>query len=101
MSKILFPATSAEGAKEKRLKNCNALENQTTRRILPVVPATALALAFAFSLPQLARAEPIHVPNVPANIQVPVGNHAFLVGHGVGTQNYVCAPSATSANGVA
>jgi len=46
-------------------------------------------------------AEPIHVGNVPANIQVPAGNHAFLVGHGVGTQNYVCAPSASSPSGVA
>jgi len=101
MSKTLFPTTSAEGAKENRLKKCNALENQTTRRILPVVPAMALALAFAFSLPQLARAEPIHVGNVPFNVKVPDGNHPFLVGHGVGTQNYVCAPSASSATGVA
>jgi hypothetical protein len=46
-------------------------------------------------------AEPIHVGNVPANIQVPAGNHAFLVGHGVGTQNYVCTPSASSPSGVA
>jgi hypothetical protein len=58
-------------------------------------------VAFAFSLPALARDEPIHVGNVPANIKVPAGNHAFLVGHGVGTQNYMCAPSASSATGVA
>ena len=45
--------------------------------------------------------EPIRVGNVPANIQVPPGNHAFLEGHGVGTQNYVCAPSASSSSGVA
>ena len=25
--------------------------------------------------------------------RVPEGNHAFLLGHGVGTQNYVCAPT--------
>jgi len=30
---------------------------------------------------------------VPANIQVPDGNQAFLEGHGVGTQNYICLPS--------
>ena len=29
----------------------------------------------------------------PPNIQVPAGNKAFLVGHAVGTQNYVCLPS--------
>jgi hypothetical protein len=32
-------------------------------------------------------------PPVPANIQVPAGNKAFLAGHAVGTQNYVCLPS--------
>ena len=46
-------------------------------------------------------AEPIQVGNVPDNIKVPAGNHAFLVGHGVGTQNYVCARSTSSSSGVA
>jgi hypothetical protein len=32
-------------------------------------------------------------PPVPTNLQVPAGNRAFLVGHAVGTQNYVCLPS--------
>jgi Protein of unknown function (DUF3455) len=30
---------------------------------------------------------------VPANIQPPANTKAFLVGHAIGTQNYVCAPS--------
>jgi len=30
---------------------------------------------------------------VPANIQVPAGNKAFLEGHAVGTQDYICLPS--------
>jgi len=30
---------------------------------------------------------------VPSNIQVPAGNRLFLVGHAVGTQNYICVPS--------
>ena len=47
MSKTLLATTSAEGAKETCLKNCNALKNQSKRRILPVVPAAALAVAFA------------------------------------------------------
>jgi uncharacterized protein DUF3455 len=29
---------------------------------------------------------------VPTDIQVPAGNTAFLEGHGVGTQNYICLP---------
>ena len=32
---------------------------------------------------------------MPANIQVPAGNEAFLLGRGVGTQNYECQPAAS------
>jgi hypothetical protein len=70
------------------MKNCNAPENQTTRHILLIACATALAMAFTVSLPQPAHADP-----VPDNIQVPAGNTAFLEGHAVGTQNYICLPS--------
>jgi hypothetical protein len=83
------------------MKNCNALENQKTRRILPIACATALAVALTVSLPQPAHATQVTVPPVPFNIAVLEGNHAFLEGHGVGTQNYVCLPSASSPSGVA
>src|SRR5689334_19794497 len=39
------------------MKNCNAPENQTTRRILSIACATALAVAFMGALP--ARAQTI------------------------------------------
>ncbi len=87
--------------KENRMKNCNALSNRTTRRILPIACATTLAVAFTVSLPQPADADQFKPPRVPSNIQVPAGNTAFLEGHGVGTQNYVCAPSASSSSGFA
>jgi hypothetical protein len=77
------------------MKDCNALENQTTRRILLIACVIALAVAFTVSLLQPAHAAHVTPPPVPANIQVPAGNKAFLVGHGVGTQNYVCLPSGT------
>jgi hypothetical protein len=76
--------------------NCNVLSHQTTRRILPIACATALAVAFAVSLP--AHAGKVTPPPVPDNLKVDAGTHPFLVGHALGTQNYVCAPSA---NGVA
>ena len=94
-----YPRTMRE--KENRMTNCNAPEHQTTRRILPLASAAALAVAFAVSLPQPAHAGQVTVPSVPANIVVEAGNKAFLVDHAVGTQNYVCLPSATSATGVA
>jgi len=34
-------------------------------------------------------------PNVPTDIAVPAGHKLILVGHAVGTQNYICAPAAT------
>jgi hypothetical protein len=95
------PQPAHKARKENRMKNCNALSNQTTRRILPIACAAALAVAFTVSLPQSAHAAQVTPPSVPPNIAVPAGNHAFLEGHGVGTQNYVCAPSASSPSGVA
>jgi Protein of unknown function (DUF3455) len=75
------------------MKNCNALEDQTTRRIGLIACATALAVTFALWRPQPARADNVTPPPVPADIRVPPGNKAFLKGHAVGTQNYVCLPS--------
>jgi hypothetical protein len=80
-------------AKENGMKNCNASENRTMCRLLLIACATALAVAFTVALPQPAHAADITPPPVPHNIQVPAGNTAFLVGHGVGTQNYICLPS--------
>src|SRR5215471_8715796 len=75
------------------MKNCKTSENQTMCRILRIACATALAVAFAVALPQPARAANVTPPRVPPNIEVPTGNTLFLVGHGVGTQNYICLPS--------
>jgi hypothetical protein len=50
--------------------------------------------AFSVSLPQPACAANVTPPPLPPNMApVPPGNTAFLVGHAVGTQNYVCLPS--------
>jgi hypothetical protein len=75
------------------MKNCNAPQNQTTRHILLIACATALAVAFMVSLPQPTHADHVTPPPVPPNIQVPAGNKAFLEGHAVGTQDYICLPS--------
>jgi hypothetical protein len=56
--------------------------------------ATALAMALTVSLPARAdEDEAVTPPPVPANIEAPAGNTAFLVGHALGTQNYVCLPT--------
>ncbi|BDG02503.1 hypothetical protein AMOR_14990 [Anaeromyxobacter oryzae] len=51
--------------------------------------------AVAVSLPRAAHADDVTPPDVPHDLQVPVGNTAFLVGHADGTQNYVCLPSSS------
>jgi len=73
-----------------------ALKNQITRRIMLIACNAALALGLMVSLPQLAQAQNVTPPTVPGNkLQVEPGNEAFLLGHAVGTQNYVCKPSGT------
>jgi hypothetical protein len=74
------------------VKNWNASENQTMRRILLIGCSTALAVTFTASLAQPAHAGHVTPPDVPSDIRVEAGNKAFLGGHGVGTQNYICLP---------
>lgn len=35
-------------------------------------------------------------PDVPAGLEAPEGRKLVLVGHAIGTQNYICAPAATA-----
>ncbi|WP_442498254.1 DUF3455 domain-containing protein [Methylobacter sp. sgz302048] len=55
--------------------------------------SAALAVVFTVFLPQPVHADSVTPPPVPADIQVPAGNKAFLVGHAEGTQDYICLPS--------
>jgi len=91
------PQPAPKARKEYGMKNYNVLKNQITSRMLSIAYATALAVAYAVSLPQPARAGQIAPPDVPTKIQVPAGNVPFLVGHvledhGAHTQNYICLP---------
>jgi len=59
-----------------------------------VVTALSVIGALGVSLPQRTLADDtITPPAVPAALKVEPGNVPFLVGHAVGTQNYVCLPS--------
>jgi hypothetical protein len=51
-------------------------------------------MAIALGVPVLA--QHIIVPVTPPAITPPAGNVAFLEGHGVGTQGYVCLPTSTT-----
>lgn len=70
------------------------------RKLFPIVLLTLFVTAAANAetsatapAKEAAKAPTIVVPPVPDKLQVEDGNKVFLVGHGVGTQNYVCKPS--------
>jgi hypothetical protein len=73
----------------------DAPEERITRLTSPLACAAALAVA-TLSLPLPAHADRVTPPAVPDVIQVPDGAEPFLVGHAVGTQDYVCLPTASS-----
>lgn len=71
-----------------------------TRYIFTAARIATIGLMVATGA-RAAHAEDITVPRVPDNLTVDEGNDVFLVGHGVGTQDYVCTTSATSVSGFA
>jgi hypothetical protein len=77
------------------MKHCNGSRDRAPRLIVPTACAVALAVALTISLARPAHAGEVTVPPVPGNIQVPEPNKPYLVGHALGTQNYVCLPSGT------
>jgi len=70
------------------------------RYILTAARVAAIGLMIT-SGARAVHAEDITVPPVPGNLNVDEGNEVFLVGHGVGTQNYVCTSSTASVSGFA
>ena len=72
--------------------NYNALKNLFTRRLRMVAWTTTFVAGLMVSLPQLAHAQNSISPPIAPGLEVEEGNEPFLLGRGVGTQNYVCAP---------
>jgi hypothetical protein len=68
---------------------------KTTARGRKLFVAT-LALGCAFGT--IAHAQSVTPPPTPTLITPPVGNSAFLVGHAIGTQGYVCLPTVPGAS---
>jgi len=64
-------------------------------RYLITFAAVAIALAPSPGLGQSAFTNALNVPPVPSDLTVPEGNKVFLKGHAIGTQNYVCLPTAS------
>lgn len=81
------------------MTDCSSNKKKTPRRMLTAVCGAALGLMVTIGV--RAAGADFTPPRVPDLLDVEDGNVVFLVGHGSGTQNYVCAPSATSSTGVA
>lgn len=60
-----------------------------------LVIASAAILIQSLAVLGQTSAESTAAPSVPPELQVPAGNVAYLKGHAVGTQNYMCLPATT------
>ena len=78
------------------MEHRSASENRPTHRMLSIAYATALVLALTGALAQPAHAKHVELPPMPADIQADAANRAYLGGHAVGTQNYICLPSGST-----
>jgi hypothetical protein len=77
--------------------NYNDQKIMKTARVRSLYMA-ALVLACAFGTVTNAAAQKITPPTTPTRITPPAGNSAFLLGHAVGTQGYVCLPKGAGAS---
>jgi uncharacterized protein DUF3455 len=77
------------------MSNDQTKKNPIKRSLYLVANAAALAIALVTAMPQSARAADITPPAVPDGLGVDAGNEPFLLGHAIGTQNYVCLPQGT------
>src|SRR5829696_2934237 len=85
----------------ERMTDCSSKKDKkTARRILTAAGVAAVGLVLTTGV-RAAHADDVTPPQVPAGLEVDAENVVFLVGHGVGTQNYACGPSATSITGFA
>lgn len=75
------------------MKNTNTNVRRNTPAVLLIAGMATLGATLAFA--SEARHGHVTPPPVPPLLEVEEGNEAFLVGHAIGTQNYVCLPSGT------
>ena len=59
-----------------------------------------IAAMLSIVAPFKAMATHVDAPKVPDILTVPAGSKAFLIGHAVGTQNYICLPDGAGAKWV-
>ena len=65
--------------------------------LLRQIRISLIVIVFTSSavIAQSPSADHLKTPLVPPTLQAPEGNAAFLEGHAVGTQDYICLPSSS------
>jgi hypothetical protein len=71
---------------------------QTGLRSIITAGLMTVSLGFSLAIATPALANGVNPPPTPPAITPPAGNTAFLFGHAVGTQGYVCLPSGSGAS---
>jgi Protein of unknown function (DUF3455) len=94
--RLAQPAPADEPAhpvpKERCMKTSKRFA-RPSRFLIGGVAALGLTLAVVNAPPAFAgRGDDIVVPEVPRDLQVPVGHKVYRQGLGIGTQNYICMP---------
>jgi len=77
------------------VRNRNSNVTWTIKGIVFVACAAVFATTFVTTSSYAAEPYRLTPPPVPDGLEAPPQTELFLIGHGVGTQNYVCAPSAS------
>jgi hypothetical protein len=75
----------------------NLIIHQQTKRSLPTPLVTVLALGCLLGTASHVAAQTVTPPQTPSIITPDPGNTAFLVGHALGTQGYICLPTSPGA----
>jgi hypothetical protein len=75
------------------MKQFHARMSETTSRLRWTMYIAALTSACLALLPKGLYANPMPPPPAAPGLEVPMGNRPFLLGHAMGTQNYICLPS--------
>ena len=78
-----------------KVRNSRRKLRQTIKGLALVACFTTFGATFTATRSHAAEWDRRSPPPVPAEIEVPPQTELFLVGHGVGTQNYVCVPAAS------
>src|SRR4051812_43954459 len=78
------------------MKNEKSKRQHCSGAVSLTIGIAAIALAVTAAPAQAGDADKITPPHVPGNIHVDPPDEIFLVGHAVGTQNYVCLPSGST-----